>query len=229
MKKYKHIFFDLDHTLWDTDKNAEESLREIHHELSLTDHGLNSFESFHSCYKGHNERLWGLYSENKVGQEAVRINRFRFTLEDFSINNYELAIQLSEEFIKRTPYKTYLIENTIQILEYISASYPVSIITNGFKESQGIKLKNSGLADYFSHIFISEEIGYNKPDSRIFEHALKITGIDASEGLMIGDNYEADIKGALAANIDQVYFTIHPGNEAATYRISALDELRKIL
>ncbi len=228
--KYKHVFFDLDHTLWDTDRNSEEALIELYEELNLLSHGFPNFQNFLGCYRSHNERLWGLYAENKVGRDAVRINRFRHTMADFNINNFELATLLSEEFIKRTPYKKHLIKNTIEILNYISGKYPVSIITNGFKESQDIKLTNSGLKDYFSHIFISEEIGFNKPDARIFEHALITTATDFNEAIMIGDTYETDIIGAKAAGIDQVYFssTFLPGKES-TYKITDLSELTGII
>src|SRR5687768_6973802 len=140
MKKYKHIFFDLDHTLWDTDKNSEESLRELYAELDLLSHGLTCFDNFLTCYRSHNERLWGLFAENKIGRDAVRINRFRYTLEDFDVKNYELATLLSDEFVKRTPHKPHLIEDTLNVLIHVSKEYPLSIITNGFKESQVIKL-----------------------------------------------------------------------------------------
>jgi putative hydrolase of the HAD superfamily len=229
-KSYSHLFFDLDHTLWDTDKNSAESLQELYAELKLLDHGLPSFNEFLECYRSHNERLWGLYSENKIGRDAVRINRFRYTLEDFNIRNYELANQLSEEFAKRTPYKPHLIEDTLHVLGQISEKYHLSIITNGFKESQAIKMDNSGIRNYFRHLFISEEVGYNKPDVRIFEHALSTAGTCCSDSLMIGDTYETDIAGARAANIDQVYLRSNPpGHHTATYTISRLSELLNIL
>ncbi|MEP7264700.1 MAG: YjjG family noncanonical pyrimidine nucleotidase [Bacteroidota bacterium] len=229
-KKYKHIFFDLDHTLWDTDRNSAESLIELYKELNLADQGFPSFPEFIACYRSHNERLWGLYSENKIGRDAVRINRFRFTLEDFGIRNFELASILSDEFVKRTPYKPHLIENTLQVLEKISGNYHLSIITNGFKESQAIKLQHSGIENYFSHLFISEEVGFNKPDVRIFEHALNKTSSECKDSLMVGDTYETDITGARAANIDQVYLKENPpDHHEATYKITNLSELLNIL
>jgi len=229
-KNYNHIFFDLDHTLWDTDRNSSESLNELYVEMALDAHGLPDFDKFLECYRSHNERLWGLYSENKIGRDAVRINRFRYTLEDFNVRNYDLANQLSEEFVKRTPYKPYLIEDTLHVLENISKRYKLSIITNGFKESQAIKLQHSGIHNYFKHLFISEEVGYNKPDVRIFEHALSVSGSTCEESLMVGDTYETDITGARSANIDQVYLKdMHPEDHTATYKISKLTELLSII
>lgn len=229
-KNYKHLFFDLDHTLWDTDKNSAESLSELYHELELSNHGLPSFDKFLECYRSHNERLWGLYSDNKIGRDAVRVNRFRYTLEDFSIHNYNLANLLSDEFVKRTPYKPHLIADTLHVLNNIAGKYQMSIITNGFKESQAIKMQHSGIGNYFEHLFISEEVGFNKPDVRIFEHALEKAGVTSEEALMIGDTYDTDITGARAANIDQVYFKETPSeDQEATYVISRLSHLLEII
>ena len=106
----------------------------------------------------------------------------------------------------------------------------MSIITNGFRESQHIKMKSSGLSKYFDHVFISEEIGFNKPDARIFEHALGKTGTTITEAIMIGDTYETDILGASAAGIDQVFFkTNPPEKQQATFKISRLKELLEII
>ncbi|MBK7967289.1 MAG: hypothetical protein IPK10_19775 [Bacteroidetes bacterium] len=97
-QKYSHLFFDLDHTLWDTDRNAEESLREIFEELNLTLKGVPDFDTFHVQYKQHNERLWGLYSDNKVGKDAVRLHRFVHTLQDFDIHDDAIANSLADAF-----------------------------------------------------------------------------------------------------------------------------------
>lgn len=230
MSEYKHLFFDLDHTLWDTDKNAKESLGEIYSEVQLSNDQLPPFESYYGRYKEHNEQLWGLYSENKIGREALRINRFRYALEDFKINDYQLAVAIADQFIQRTPYKPYLIDDAIFVLDELSVKYKMSIITNGFRETQHIKLASSGLTKYFDHVFISEEIGFNKPDTRIFKHALDMTGTKLTEAVMIGDTYETDIIGAHTAGIDQVYFKFNPPEkQKATFKITALKELLHII
>ena len=227
---YKHLFFDLDHTLWDTDRNALESLHEIYNEIKLPTDNLPLFEDFYKTYKSHNEKLWGLYSENKIGKEAVRINRFRYTLEDFKIYDYKLAELFADEFIKRTPLKQHLMCDTIFVLDQLSLKYSMSIITNGFSESQQTKLSASGIQKYFDHVFISEEVGFNKPDPRIFTHALTITATSIDDAIMIGDTYETDVIGACAAGIDQVLFKQEiPDHHTATFKISKLIALLDII
>ena len=227
---YKHLFFDLDHTLWDTEKNAYESLGEIYIEFNLSDADFPSFNDFYSCYRDHNEKLWGLYAENKIGRDAVRINRFRFALEDFQIHDYDLAEKIADEFIKRTPHKKHLIPDSIFVLDKLSEKYKMSIITNGFMSSQHIKMEVSGINKYFENIFVSEDVGFNKPDPRIFHHALRQSGVDVTEAIMIGDTYETDILGARSAGIDQVYFrSTHPEEHTATFKISALKNILEII
>ena len=227
---YNHLFFDLDHTLWDTDRNAMESLQEIYNELNLPDEKLPLFEDFYKTYKSHNEKLWGLYSENLIGKEAVRINRFRYTLEDFNIHDYKLAELFADEFIKRTPLKQHLMTDTIFVLDKLSLKYSMSIITNGFSESQQTKLSVSGIKKYFDHVFISEEVGFNKPDPRIFTHAMSKTATTTDEVIMIGDTYETDVIGAQSAGIDQILFKQKtPVHHTATFKISKLIELLDII
>lgn len=212
MKKHSHIYFDLDHTLWDTDKNAEESLQEIFHELKLQEKGISAFDDFHTRYRNHNERLWGLYAENKVGKEAVRVHRFLHTLQEFDIHDQEVAHSIADRFMERTPYKKHLIEGAIGLLEQLHEKFHLSIITNGFKDAQYIKLKSSGLEKYFKDIFISEEVGIHKPDPKIFHHAMKSSSAgSASCCMMVGDSYQTDVFGALQSGLTPVHF--NPGNE----------------
>lgn len=227
---YKHLFFDLDHTLWDTDRNAKESLNEIYHELDYSEIAFPTFELFYTSYRKHNERLWGLYAENKIGRDAVRVNRFRFTLEDFQIKDYNVAEMMADEFVKRTPHKKHLMQDTLLVLNKLSQKYKMSVITNGFAESQYTKLASTGLNKYFENVFISEEIGFNKPDPKIFLHALNHSNIKFDEALMVGDTYETDILGARSVGIDQVYFREdHPSEHVATFKISQLLELLEII
>jgi putative hydrolase of the HAD superfamily len=207
MSIYTHLFFDLDHTLWDTDRNAEESLKELFVELDLEHAGIPDFNSFHTCYRTHNERLWGLYAENKVGRDAVRVHRFLHTLSDFGIEDGNLAGRLADEFVSRTPYRKHLIPGAVSLLESLSGRFSLSIITNGFKEAQYVKLKSSGIDHFFDHVFISEEVGVHKPDPRIFQHAMQKAGVsNPGTCLMIGDTYLTDVCGALNAGITGVHF-----------------------
>ncbi|MBL7924395.1 MAG: YjjG family noncanonical pyrimidine nucleotidase [Bacteroidia bacterium] len=207
MKKYSHLFFDLDHTLWDTDRNAEESLSEIFEELELCRKGIPDFDVFHGKYKAHNERLWGLYAENKVGREAVRTHRFLLTLKDFNIDDDRMANEIADRFVKRTPFKKHLIPGTKELLDSLHPDYRLNIITNGFSETQHIKLRESGIAGYFDHVIISEEVGVHKPDPKIFHHALQIAGAaSAGNCMMIGDTFQTDVFGALNAGLQAVHY-----------------------
>ncbi|MFN8153601.1 MAG: YjjG family noncanonical pyrimidine nucleotidase [Bacteroidia bacterium] len=221
MKKYTHIYFDLDHTLWDTDRNAEESLRELYTELNLESRGIPDFDTFHQQYKGHNEKLWGLYAENKVGKSAVRLHRFLHALQDFGVNDAATAQTLADEFIARTPRKQHLIEGARETLQSLQGKFKLNIITNGFPEAQYTKLKESGLMDFFDHVFISEEVGVHKPDPKIFHHAMKVSGAqDAASCVMVGDTFQTDIFGALNAGMKPVHYTpdqtVHHGEPVIT-------------
>ncbi len=233
MKNITHLYFDLDHTLWDTDRNAEESLTELFHELELQSFGFPGFEKFHEAYKKNNDKLWSLYAENKIGKEAVRVNRFKNTFQEFGINNDYLVNKLADQFIRITPCKRNLIEGTIELLESIKEKYHLSIITNGFKESQHTKMQASGLDKYFENVFISEVVGINKPDPRIFRHVMDATGAaSAQKCLMIGDTYETDIVGALnvgmrAAHLTSVTKTLITHPDLIT--IHHLKELQEML
>lgn len=207
MSRYTHLFFDLDHTLWDTDRNAEDSLRELFQELGLEQQGIPGFDSFYTCYRAHNERLWGLYAENKVGRDAVRVHRFIHTLSDFGIDNDTLAHTLAGEFVARTPLRKHLIPGALDLLNALHGKFNLSLITNGFAEAQYVKIKASGIDHFFDHVFVSEEVGAHKPDPYIFHHAMKVSAASGPGAcLMIGDTYQTDVCGAVNAGIRGVHF-----------------------
>ena len=231
MKDITHIFFDLDHTLWDTDKNSEESLKELFVEMALAEKGNCCFEDFISVYRAHNNRLWGLYAENKVGRDAVRYHRFHQTFRDFGIDDNECAGLLAEAFISRTPYKKHLIEGAHELLAHVRNRYKLSVITNGFRETQHIKMRGTDLTDYFEHIIISEEVGYHKPDPFIFRHAMELTGAASPANcLMVGDTLPTDVLGALNAGWKAVHYSpsgeMHP---SPVITVRRLDELTSLL
>lgn len=206
MKNITHIFFDLDHTLWDTEKNAKESLCELHKEIKIEEEYGIPFEVFHDTYQKHNDILWKKYAKHEVSKEEVRINRFKFSLEEFNIHNDHINEFFASHFVTRTPLKKNLIEGALDLMESIKGKYELSIITNGFKEVQYIKMEESGLRKYFNHIFISEEVGHNKPSPDIFKFAMNKSGADLAENcLMIGDSLEADIVGAVNAGMKAIY------------------------
>jgi putative hydrolase of the HAD superfamily len=203
----KHIFFDLDHTLWDFDKNSKEALSEIYIDFNLKTHLNCSFDKFHDIYHNINFQYWESYKLGKVKREELRNGRFIDTFKYFKSENKEIAIAISEAYIKRSPYKKQLFDGAIRVLDYLMhKGYILHIITNGFNEVQYIKLTESGLLPYFKTITTSEHAGHNKPAEKIFIHALLKAEAKNNESIMIGDNYEADIKGAIEAGIKAIWF-----------------------
>ena len=233
MKNITHIFFDLDHTLWDTDKNAKESLQEIHQEIKIQENFNVPFDLFHATYQKHNDLLWKKYAKHEVSKSDVRINRFKYSLEELNIFDDNINEFFASHFVSRTPLKKNLIEGAIELMDYVKDRYTLSIITNGFKEVQYIKMEESGLSKYFSHIFISEEVGHNKPSPDIFKHAMQTSGASIAENcLMIGGSLEADILGAINAGMKAVYLCPESKNESTENNfitVNSLAEIKTIL
>lgn len=229
--KYKHIFFDLDHTLWDFAANSEQALRQIFIETGLAEKGVPSFEKFHQKYVPINDRYWARYHHGAVTKEKLRHGRFYDALKEFKINDAELAEQMAESYVTISPKMTALFPDAIDVLKYLQGKYKLHLITNGFAEVQWVKIENSGLKPFFEHIIISEEVGTQKPDKAIFEIAMDRAATHADECIMIGDNYNTDIVGAQNAGMDQVFFNPlkNRKGQAVTYEIRELRELMRIL
>lgn len=229
---YKHIFFDLDHTLWDFEQNSKEALAEIFTDFKLEDYLNCSFNEFIHVYHQINHAYWDDYKKGMVSREKLRNGRFYDTLSQFKVNNEDLALSISESYISRSPHKKQLFEGAIRVLDYLKhKDYVLHIITNGFNEVQFIKLTESGLLPYFKTITTSEHAGYNKPDEKIFEHALTQASAKKIESIMIGDNIEADIIGAINFGMDAIWFNPnkekHHSNEKF-HTINHLLELEEI-
>jgi putative hydrolase of the HAD superfamily len=229
--KYTHLFFDLDRTLWDFEKNSKEALTEMYNHFDLIKLGVPSADIFIEKYKVHNEHLWSLYRKGKIDKDSLRSYRFELCLNDFSISDDKLAADLGDMYVKTSPYKTNLFPFTHEVLKYLKTKYHLHIITNGFEEVQHIKLKQSKLDVYFDKVITSEHIGVKKPDSKIFNYALFSTKSELSQSLMLGDDFAVDILGAKNIGMDQVFF--NPFNESfdgkPTFEISCLSELLRLL
>ncbi len=230
-KKYQHLFFDLDRTLWDFEKSAHQAFQEMFEKHHLKDLGIEDWESFHNRYEVHNHRLWDLYRVGKIEKSLLMWKRFSDTLEEYGIKNNELAQALGNDYVRISPRKVNLYPYTMEVLEYLHPLYELHIITNGFQEVQHIKLETSGMDQYFKTLITSEKAGVKKPDPAIFEYALEKTGASAGNSLMIGDDYEVDIIGAGSIGMDQVFFDPEQQftKNGSTYRISSLAELKDIL
>jgi len=231
--KYKHLFFDLDHTLWDFDANAKATLSQLHLDLNLVDKGIHDFDLFYKNYLLHNEKLWARYRSGYIRQEELRLKRMWLTLLDFRIADQELARQLSELFLQLLPTRTLLFPDTVETLTYLQEKgYLLHLITNGFEQTQHSKLNSSGLNKFFMEVVTSESSQSLKPQRAIFDFALNRAGALVEESLMIGDSLEVDIAGAKAVGMDQVHVNYQdlPQEELKpTYTIRHLKELRSIL
>jgi putative hydrolase of the HAD superfamily len=229
--KYRHLFFDLDHTLWDFEKNATETLHTLYERHDFARYGTFTADQFISVYSDINQALWRLYQSNKITQSQLREARFTRTLTRLGMAEEHIPTSISAEFTDILPQKSAVFPFTHEVLDYLKPKYRLHLITNGFNDVQGIKLSSSNLTHYFEEVITSEESGCLKPDPRMFRHALERTGATAAESLMIGDNLECDVLGAYNAGIDQVYFNPDKRRHfnQTTRGISCLSELKAFL
>ncbi|WP_316819763.1 YjjG family noncanonical pyrimidine nucleotidase [Pedobacter gandavensis] len=223
----KHIFFDLDHTIWDFDKNAEETLMELYHHYKLAELGLSSVSSFIETYTENNHLLWAEYHLGKISKETLRSERFSKTFIQLGISPELIPAQFEDDYVRLTPIRTNLFEGSKKVLTYLKEKYTLHIISNGFKESTLTKMDKSGLNPYFSNVIISEDVGVNKPDKAIFEYALDKAKATKPESIMIGDSLEADIRGAQDFGIQAIFFNpLHKEKPAdVIWQINHLEEL----
>jgi putative hydrolase of the HAD superfamily len=229
--QYKHLFFDLDHTLWDFEANSRQTLQELYHNLDLAARGVTDFHLFHKQYIVHNDKLWERYRNGWIKVDELRWKRMWLTLLDFKIGDEKLARQMGEEFLDALPTRKTLFPYTKEILGYLSEKgYQLHLITNGFEKTQHSKLQYSGLTGYFGKVITSEGSNSLKPHKEIFDYALRETGATPTESIMLGDNVEVDIQGAMNAGIDQVYVN-HLGIDPIvkpTFTVTSLRELEDI-
>ena len=205
-KNKKHIFFDLDHTLWDFDKNSSLTFKKL---FSLHDINVN-LKSFLKVYEPINLKYWKLYREEKIDKVNLRYFRLKDTFDVLEIDISDRLINdLSDEYIKFLSTFNHLILGSLDILKYLHPKYKLHIITNGFQEVQRGKLEKSGISFFFDTVTNSEMVGVKKPNRKIFDYALSAANTDIESSLMIGDNLEADILGANNIGIDTIFFNYH--------------------
>jgi len=230
--RYKTVLIDLDDTIWDFHANAKSSLHEIFVTRKLDKH-FESFEQYFEIYAKRNLELWEQYGKGTISKEALSLERFLHPLEKVGIGDVELAREIGKEYLDLLPTRTTLIPYALELLEYLYKKYPLTIVSNGFIEVQYRKLKSCGIEKYFSHVVLSEAAAALKPDKRIFEYALELNNAIVSETIMIGDSFEADIRGAQNAGIDQIYFNPNHSEsndyELATYKVKSLEEIKNLL
>lgn len=229
--KYEHIFFDLDHTLWDFDRNAEETLHELYRSHSLEGLGISCAYTFIEAYTKNNHELWAAYHHGRISKEYLRDNRFKRTFIELGVPPEVVPLSFEEDYVRICPTKTNLFPHVHDTLAYLQRKYTLHLISNGFLEATKTKVELSELGQYFRTIVISENVGVNKPDKAIFEYALKGAGAKKENSLMIGDSIEADIRGALDYGIDAIYFnpTNKPSPPEVKVQIASLIDLRDLL
>jgi putative hydrolase of the HAD superfamily len=231
-KGYRHLFFDLDHTIWDFEANSKQTLLQLYHDLNLKEKGIDDFEKFHKNYLVHNDKLWERYRNGFIKVDELRWKRMWLTLLDFKNGDESLAREMGNIFLELLPTRKILFPYTIEILSYLTQKkYQLHLITNGFEKTQHSKLKNSELDKFFKEVITSESSNSLKPHKEIFDYALSKTGAKKEESIMIGDSIEVDIQGAINAGIDQVYVNHLSNNDhniKPTFTVYTLKELEDI-
>jgi len=227
MKHITDIFFDLDHTLWDFDKNSEITYKIIFDNLDLE----VSLVAFLEAYKDINKNLWKLFREEQIDKETLRYRRLKESFTEINIElPDELLFKIADEYIYHLSKQTHLLDGTITLLEYLSPKYTLHIITNGFAEVQVGKLNNTNLSEYFDVIVNSEMAGVKKPNPIIFEKALSLANVSKGSSLMIGDSFEADVLGALNFGMDAICYNYHQEDLPKHIKqVNHLEELMLIL
>lgn len=230
-KKYKAVFFDLDHTLWDYDTNSKETLLELYRSHDLHSKGVHSFDDFFNTFKTVNFNLWEQFDRGLITSDVIRTERFKQCLEPFHAFEEKQCEALTNDYLAMCPMKCNLMPKTLETLDYLASHYNLTIITNGFDEIQQLKLTSGNLHRYFDHVITSQTAGHRKPAREIFEYALRLNNVQSHEAIMIGDNPITDIGGAQNAAIDAVLFNPEKlkYNITVDFEISSLHELREFL
>ena len=229
---YKHLFFDLDHTLWDFEQNAAECLADIYDNFKLKSLNINSLDDFCKEFSAVNKHYWSLLERNEITHEVLRQKRFQDTFINLgAVIDENFGSEINEYFLELLPTKAHLIAGAVELLDYLLPKYELHIISNGWQDIQVNKMKSSEIHHYFDKIITNELAGTRKPDRRIFDYAIEVTKANLAQSLMIGDNYEADILGAMSANMDTVFYNPDniPTGQKPTFEVKQLIELIGIL
>jgi putative hydrolase of the HAD superfamily len=228
MAKIEHVFFDLDHTLWDFEKNSDLTFQKIFKKQNID---IN-LEEFLAVYKPLNLEFWRLYREEKITKSELRYQRLKkaFDAIQFSISD-DLIDALAIDYINYLPHFNHLFDGTLNVLEYLKPKYQLHIITNGFEEIQSKKMASSNILNYFNAVITSESVGVKKPNAKVFEHALQKAGATKDNSIMIGDSIEADVYGAMNVGIKAIHCNFDDKEVLNTdfISITSLDQIKQHL
>lgn len=234
MTQYRNIFIDLDDTIWDFTANSHVALEVMYRDLDIARLYPN-YEEFSQNYYAKNAELWALYHHGKIDKDFLVVERYAHLLRHigYADPDNRLAARMNRHYLDVLAEQTLLVPHALELLQYLKQrGYNLYILSNGFIEVQHRKLQSAGIAQYFTRIVLSDEIGVTKPDRRLFYYALQVTDSQPHNTLLIGDNYDADILGAINAGWGQIYFDRnHRGITAQPpqHTIHSLNEARKIL
>ncbi len=228
---YKHLFFDLDHTLWDFDAASRQTWLALFAKHNLAERGITDFEAFFSVYSAHNDRMWERFRSGFMKRDELRWKRIWHTLLDFKVYDTPFAHRLSEAYLELLPTQGLLMPSAKELLDHCKGRYTMHLITNGFEATQRLKLQHAGIEDYFSEIITSEKSNSMKPHPEIFEYALSAAGAACPDCLMIGDALDIDVLGAINVGMDCVYYNPArtPHKRKPTYEVAHLEEIMAIV
>jgi putative hydrolase of the HAD superfamily len=224
MPQIEHVFFDLDHTLWDFEKNSDLTFQKIFQKQNLK----IDLDAFLKIYKPLNIEFWRLYREEKITKSELRYQRLK---KAFDAISYTIADDLIDvlaiEYIEHLPHFNHLFEGTFEILDYLKDKYKLHIITNGFEEIQAKKMQSSNILDYFDVIITSESVGVKKPNPKVFNYALEVANAKKENSIMIGDSVEADILGALNVGMQAIHCNFD-GQSTKNHNFTTITSLLEI-
>ena len=229
-KNYKHLFFDLDHTLWDFDKNTTQAISEIYTIFNFSEKTF-SIDDFMQYFNEANEYLWDKFNHGQIDRVELRNSRFKIILKKLGLSEKDVPEGIGDEYLRRAPSKPNVIPFTHEVLEYLQPRYQLHIISNGFDDVQHRKMKAANIHHFFDKIVTSDSSGHRKPQKEIFEYALDQAGATKTDSIFIGDNLDTDIKGAQNAEMDHIFFNPDNKNHSTpvTYEINSLRQIMNIL
>lgn len=230
--KFKHIFFDLDNTLWDHRGNAYLAIKELYEEAQIEKKYNLIFDDFHRKYYDINEHLWELLRDGKISKQQLRDRRFYDTLLHFGVDDQKLAQYFDDKFMLQLTVNNLLVEGTLELLEYLThKGYHLHIVSNGFAEVTNKKIENSKIEKYFKTITCADDVGVRKPDAKVFQHALDLAKAQKEESIFIGDDWVADVQGALDFGMDVIFFdSLKEGNTLPNLKVvTALIDIKQWL
>ncbi len=228
MEKIKHIFFDLDNTLWDYRKNAGIAIRVIFEEFEIEKKYGHSFDDFYIHYYEVNENLWAEYRDEKISRPELQKRRFPESFESLGVRNPDFAEDFEKRFMEEVSAGTHLVPHTVEILEYLKNKYKLHIITNGFAQTTQYKIENSVLKNYFETVTTAESAGAPKPNPISFVAGINASKAKVNESIYIGDDWYADILGATSFGMKAIFFNPLDENHLWIDEVPVIDELNEL-